>query len=396
MQPYGSPPRGSSPAREPRPHRSPKAASSLWARRFVLALVIVSLCSAGAVVALDSYVRYRLGHLERIEDLPVDETAGLHPMNVVLVGSDDRAAVAGEPSRFGSTAEVSGRRSDTILLARVDPVARTVAVLSIPRDLYVPISDGRRSRPVSARINDAFNQGGPTRLIQTIADNLRVPVHHYVEVDFSGFRELVDATGGVQLWVPEPVRDYSPRDRRSMTGLDIGEAGCVTLDGPTALAYVRSRYFQTFRDGRWRSDPTGDIGRMQRQQQFLLALAEAAAARASGGDPRDVDRLAREAIRLVRVDDGLSTKEIVRLAGRLRTVRPRDVELLGPIPTVPFTGPRGESLLRLDPGPAASALAPFGSELAPPATGPGLDPPAPAPAGGPARSRPAEAGCPGR
>ena len=364
----------------------------VFLRRLVLALVIVSLCSAGAVAALDSYVRYRLGELERIRDLPVDRAAGLHPMNIVLVGSDDRAAVAAEPSAVREHAgRCPGRRSDTILLARVDPADRTVAVLSIPRDLYVPISEDRRSRSVvgagapghtamsrqakshqhsggSGRINDAFNQGGPTRLIQTIADNLRIPVHHYVEVDFSGFRELVDAAGGVRLWVPEPVRDYSPTDGRSMTGLDIRETGCVTLDGPTALAYVRSRYFQTLVNGRWRSDPTSDIGRMQRQQRFLLALAEAAAAQASGGDPRVVDRLAREAIRLVRVDDGLSSKEIVRLAGRMRTVRPRHVELLGPVPTVPFTGRRGEALLRLDPGPAAVALARFESELTPPPT----------------------------
>jgi hypothetical protein len=200
----------------------------------------------------------------------------------------------------------------------------------------------------------------------------------------------------VKLWVPEPIRDYSPRDRRSMTGLDIRQTGCVTLDGPTALAYVRSRYFQTLVNGRWRSDPTSDIGRMQRQQRFLLALAEAAAARASGGDPRVVDRLAREAIRLVRVDDGLSSREIVRLAARMRTVRPRDVELLGPIPTVPFTGRRGEALLRLDPGPAAALLARFDSELPAPAvptTVPAQGTAAPPP---PAEPVPAEAGCPGR
>jgi LCP family protein required for cell wall assembly len=297
--------------------------------------------------------------------------------------------VAAEPSHFGTTQEVSGRRSDTILLVRIDPADRTVAVLSIPRDLYVPISDG------SGRINDAFNQGGPTRLIQTIADNLRIPVHHYVEVDFSGFRELVDAAGGVRLWVPEPVRDYSPTDGRSMTGLDIRETGCVTLDGPTALAYVRSRYFQTLVNGRWRSDPTSDIGRMQRQQRFLLALAEAAAAQASGGDPRAVDRLAREAIRLVRVDDGLGSKEIVRLAGRMRTVRPRHVELLGPIPTLPFTGRRGEALLRLDPGPAAAALARFESELAPPAQPQAVPAQGPAAHSAAAEPAPAEAGCPG-
>lgn len=81
------------------------------------------------------------------------------------------------------------------------------------------------------------------RLIQTVADNLRIPVHHYVEVDFSGFRELVDAAGGVRLWVPEPVRDFisdkkNPGRGRSMTGLNIAEPGCVRLDGSTPLPTV--------------------------------------------------------------------------------------------------------------------------------------------------------------
>src|SRR5688572_27910771 len=120
----------------------------VFARRLLLALVIVSLCSAGAVAALDSYVRYRLGDLERIRDLPVDRSAGQHPMNIVLVGSDDRAAMAAEPSLLRSTHMVSCIRRDTIRLARIDPARRTVVVLDIPFAHHVPIIDDGRCRSV--------------------------------------------------------------------------------------------------------------------------------------------------------------------------------------------------------------------------------------------------------
>lgn len=332
----------------------PGLRSSLM-RRFGFALVLASVGTAGGVAAIGGYVHYRLGQVERIPDLPVDDPAEIGPMNIVLVGSDDRAAVPGEESRFGTTDEVAGRRSDTIMLARVEPAAGTVALLSIPRDTYLPISGGNSS----GRINEAYNQGGPQRLIQTIADNLRISVHHYVEVDFSGFRSLVDVAGGVRLCLSHAARDWDPAKGRSMTGLDLRQPGCQTLDGTTALAYVRSRFFQTLAGGRWKSDPSSDIGRIGRQQVFLLALAEAVAGRAAAGDPRVVDRLSREATDLVRVDAGFDSDELLRLGASLRGLRPQQIELLGALPTTRFMGRNKQDLQRIDPDAAAPILARF-------------------------------------
>ena len=80
----------------------------------------------------------------------------------------------------------------------------------------------------------------------------------YAAVDFSGFANVVQALGGLRIYLDAPARD-------EMSGLDLPQAGCVELDGSQALAYVRSRYLESFETGRWTSDPTSDLGRIQRQ-----------------------------------------------------------------------------------------------------------------------------------
>jgi LCP family protein required for cell wall assembly len=174
--------------------------------------------------------------------------------NYLLVGSDSRAA--GDPNT-GETGNVSGNRSDTIMVMRYDKDSGQAALLSIPRDLYVtvPGHDGKR------RINAAYNDG-PDVLVQTVQQELGIPVHHYVEIDFSGFKTLVDALGGVQICFLYPTRDEN-------TGLNITEPGCHLLDGTQALAYARSRHYEEFRDGEWHEDPTSDLGRSKRQRDFV-------------------------------------------------------------------------------------------------------------------------------
>ena len=94
-----------------------------------------------------------------------------------------------------------------------------------------------------------------------------IPINHYVEVDFVGFQQLVDAIGGVEICV-----DYATQDTNS--GLSLNP-GCQTLDGAQALAYARSRHYEEFRDGDWQADPRADLGRIERQQNFIrLAVAK--------------------------------------------------------------------------------------------------------------------------
>ena len=149
-----------------------------------------------------------------------------------------------------------------LLLRFVDGEAK---MLSIPRDLYVAIAETGGS----AKINAAYN-GGPRRLILTVQQALGIPVHHYLEVDFVSFASLVDSLGGVTIDFPNPAFDRS-------SGLDVQQAGAVELDGPQALAFVRSRHYVEVdrRPGAHRTTP-GDLGRVARQQQFLTRGARQA------------------------------------------------------------------------------------------------------------------------
>ena len=201
-----------------------------------------------------------------------DVAAGLSPAtasieNFLLVGSDSRAGIdpnAPDVAGIGTEADVSGHRSDTIMILRRDRSTGQAALLSIPRDLWVQVPGHDAKR----RINSAFNDG-PEVLVQTLQSALGLPIHHYVEIDFVGFESLVNALGGVQICVDYATRDVS-------TGLDISEPGCHVLDGVQALAYARSRHYEELRDGKWREDPASDLGRTKRQQQFVnLALQTA-------------------------------------------------------------------------------------------------------------------------
>lgn len=224
--------------------------------------------------------------------------------NFLLVGSDSRAN--SDPNSpdyggIGSEADVTGNRSDTIMLLRRDKATGDAALLSIPRDLWVDIP-GKGTN----RINSAYAEG-PDVLVQTVQDALGLPVHHYVEIDFAGFKQLVDAIGGVELCFFYPTRD-------THTGLDVPEAGCHVAGGVEALAYARSRYFEQFVDGEWKVDGTADIGRTKRQQDFVNralsgALAEVKANPFVAGDLLEAGGSA------VRVDDEL---DLLRAASSLR------------------------------------------------------------------------------
>ncbi|MFP5487462.1 MAG: LCP family protein, partial [Acidimicrobiia bacterium] len=179
--------------------------------------------------------------------------------NFLIVGADNNDC-AGGGTAVDEDRDSLGERSDTIMIWRANPSANQLAVLSLPRDLYVDIAGGRR-----ARINSAYVRDDPTKLIDTIFLNFGIPVDHYVQVDFCAFQRLVDAVGGVEIPFSAPARD-----RRA--GLLVTETGCVNLDGAQALAYVRSRHYQ-YEDppgsGDWRTDGTSDFGRIARQQDFL-------------------------------------------------------------------------------------------------------------------------------
>jgi LCP family protein required for cell wall assembly len=185
-------------------------------------------------------------------------------------------------------------------------------MMSIPRDLYVPIAetDG------SSKINTSYN-GGPRRLVLTIQESLQVPIHHYMEVDFVSFAKLVDSLGGITIDFPNPAFDLN-------SGLDIQEAGPNHLDGPQALAFVRSRHYVEVIGGEEQADPTADLGRVQRQQQFLKAVFGELG---TSKNPLTLARAASATTGGLRIDDTLGLFEAMRFAWRLRSLDPTPVEL---------------------------------------------------------------------
>lgn len=268
----------------------------------VAAVVILALAS------LAVYAHHRAGQLRRV---PVQSlTAGSlsEPFTILVVGSDSRAAAPGGGG-FGSAQEVPGQRSDVLKVLRVDPRHRSLSLLSIPRDLILPLAGtGRRDR-----INEAFRDG-PARIVQTVEDSLGIPINHYVLVDFAGFEGAVDALGGIRLDFPYPARDAN-------TGLDVTFAGCQHLDGMQALAVSRSRHYAYLRNGSWLSDGSGDLGRIARQDVFLRALLQSAGS-TDLANPLTANSVTSNVVRHLTVDDQLSSTDTVKLARDFRSFNP--------------------------------------------------------------------------
>lgn len=165
------------------------------------------------------------------------------PVNVLVLGIDERPT---EEPPF---------RSDTIILTGFNPNRREVALMSIPRDLWVSIPGNGENR-----INTAHFFGGPLLAKQTVASEFGVPLHYYVKLNFNGFVSLIDAMGGITVDVPEPLHDENyPTPDYGVTTIDI-PAGVQQMDGATALIYARSRY------------STSDFDRGRRQQEIIAAV----------------------------------------------------------------------------------------------------------------------------
>jgi polyisoprenyl-teichoic acid--peptidoglycan teichoic acid transferase len=235
-----------------------------WPQRFLIIFnvgaILVALVGAGSL----AYAKRKVGDINRVEIASIADAGsgpiGDKPRNFLIVGTDDDDGLdVSDPARAGRDGVVGGVRSDTIMVVRLDPKTNQAKVLSFPRDLWVDIP-GRSP----GRINTPLQFGGPDLLISTIKTNFDIDINHYVAVNFAGFKELVKLLGGVPVYFAAPVRD-------AKSGLNVETAGCTTLDENGALHYVRARQLKYYDEerGRWVSDPTGDLGRISRQQDFI-------------------------------------------------------------------------------------------------------------------------------
>jgi LCP family protein required for cell wall assembly len=297
----------------------------LW--RLALAFVLTSTAAAVGLGGGSFLLEHKFAQAKSVR---VDLDRALPgSMNILVLGSDSRAfADPADESRFGDTQEVGGQRADVIIIARIEPKTRRGVLVSIPRDTLVRLPKYKSQ----VLINQSF-EDGPQGVINAIKSNFGVPIHHYAQIDFAGFRSMVDAIGGVRMYVPAPSRDRPNDPKNRGTGLDIKTAGCQTFNGTQALAWVRSRYFQYYEAGRWRSDPTSDLGRISRQQDFIRRLM-AQAVEKGALHPIRASRLADAAMANLTVDSTFNVKDGLRIVQAFRPVGAAGIEMVA-LPTKP-------------------------------------------------------------
>ena len=273
----------------------------------IVASVALVMSLAGAL----GIVRATNSHLDSVRRVPA-ATPVLSPPsdgveNYLLVGSDSRASADPSDEDFATvgTEEANpGMRSDTLILVRYDTKKKQVSMMSIPRDLWVRMSDNDKF----SKVNAAYQRGADV-LLRTVQRALNVPIHHYIEINFSGFKQIVDAIGGVHVCVAHASRDKA-------TGFFIGRRACKLQTGAEALSYARARHFEEKIDGVWRLEGTGDVGRGTRQRAFMSMLAKDAAIYLAR-HPLDAHNVLDAFAAAVSVDERL---DLIDLARKLRPI----------------------------------------------------------------------------
>jgi LCP family protein required for cell wall assembly len=291
-----------------------------WAAGAASALVLLTSTAGYALLTHYEGRIPRVDAFRGIDDSPQRTTTEAE--NYLIVGSDSREGLTRAQTRTLHLGRAEGRRSDTMLLAHVSTQHDKVTLVSLPRDSLVEIpahrtGDGETVEAAPDKLNAAYAYGGPQLTIRTVQNVTGIAIDHYVEVNFAGFIDVVDAVGTVDVCVPEAVSD--PK-----TGLDLS-AGHHDLDGRQSLAYVRSRSL----------DARGDLGRIERQQQFLGAMMREALSADVLLNPVRLTDFLDAALQTIRTDPGLERHDIVDLATRLRGLDPEHVQFV----TVPIADP---------------------------------------------------------
>ena len=223
-------------------------------------------------------------------------------MNILLLGSDSRE---GANKAYWSP-DVSGERSDTTILLHISPNRDRAVAVSFPRDSMVQVpqctkSNGHKVAPFFGMINAAFAYAGAPCTWKTIESTTDIHIDHYVKIDFTGFKRVVDALGGVEICVPHAVND--PRANLNL------RAGRQVVKGNEALGYVRTRY--GLGDG-------SDLERIQRQQKFMASVVNKATSGRMFTDPARIYRFLDAVTKSIATDDKLSVGAMRKLATSLR------------------------------------------------------------------------------
>ncbi len=351
--PGAIPPGASAPDEAAYSRRSVQRPTRSWFERGVLALGVVgittSLTGAGVMAwGLDKYE-----NISSLEIGSVEAAEAGEPSNWLLVGTDSREGIDPDDPGAGvflGEGAPEGKRTDTMIVARVNPGLGQIDLLSIPRDLYVPLEGGGEGR-----INSSFNgEGGEERLVNTIESNFGIEINHYAEVNFVGFQDIVEGLGGVPIWFDFPMRDAG-------SGLDVPNAGCQVLDGFQALAFTRGRHVEYFQDGTWHTDGTGDLGRSSRQQYFIRRVADTTLQKINITELGTLNNVLDIAGSNLTIDGGAEIGSLLALARAFGTVSGE--QIIGhALPVYDFRTAEGAAVLGLERELAEPTLAIFRGE----------------------------------
>ena len=300
-------------------------------RSWLIAGVSVIVVIVGVLGGGYLYANWRFDGLPRFHHLPITYPVPGQPFNILAVGSDSRAGLTGAvAAQTGASSDsVGGQRSDVIKIIRVNPAARTITILSIPRDTEVTLLANQALYGNYNRINVNY-ANGPALLVRTIKANFGITINHVIQVNFDGLINAAVAIGGVYLDFPYPAIDPN-------YGLEIKHAGCQLIDGAAALEVARSRHYyyalsghptwpnriafrnmtddeinnEILNDG-FTYDGTSDFGRIDRQTSFLRAMFNRVKGKLD--DPLALNSFLATLPKGVTIDDTFSLNEIIGLA----------------------------------------------------------------------------------
>jgi LCP family protein required for cell wall assembly len=301
-------------------------------RRKILTWTSGLAAAAVAAGAVTLYLGYR--HLNgNIRVRNVGRLVGTQPtaphpraQNILVLGSDSRAGTNGQ---YGNAHVYATAHSDTLMIVHIAANRRWAEVVSIPRDSWVHIpscdmGNGHRSAPADFKINESFTLGslhgdqasGAACTIRTVERNTGLRIDHFVAINFAGFKDMVNALGGVEVCTRQPIADQKAKLYLP--------AGHHLLSGGPALAYVRARY--SLGDG-------SDLGRIGRQQAFMSSLAERA--KSELYNPVAIYRFLDAATKSISIDSGLGgIHGLYDLANRLRSMPTGNIRFIT-LPTSP-------------------------------------------------------------
>jgi LCP family protein required for cell wall assembly len=256
----------------------------------LIGLSIVLVIAAAGVGYL-YYLTHDL-HRQEVHGLQATLTTGqeVGSENILMVGSTSRCALAVQNAAYGlcqgsaDSAPVNGVNSDVIMILHVDPAHHRLAILSIPRDLFIP-----NARAEGADKIDAGLYEGMSQLVAAIEEDFAIPIQHTVSLNFDQFANVVDALGGINMAFPMSVFD-------AFSGLNVQAAKCVHLNGTQALQVVRARHLQYDAPGatsadaeEWPQENLSDLARIRRDHEFLRVLATAMAKQGLGNPIADLN-----------------------------------------------------------------------------------------------------------